>query len=243
VNLAVEAERLHHRSVLLVELALRLGVIAAHLDLEPKHSIHDLLGLGELDLGLIRQTLTPVAPHLHLLAGPPAAIRPVDVRSADILRIVKYSRALADLIIVDVPCTYDDLYFDMLAAADHYVLVLEQSVPAVRSFRMVHEALQARNATGQGYFVVNRYNPRLKGFTLEDLQRLQSIPKFWSIAADPPAFSAAVNNGRSLFQEAPGSPGLADIDALAAALVGAPPPAGATKPNLFARLVRACRLA
>jgi Flp pilus assembly CpaE family ATPase len=200
------------------------------------------MGLGELDLGLIRQVLTPVVPHLQLLAGPPTAIRPVDVPASEALRIVEYGRALADLVVVDLPCTYDDLYFDMLAAADYHILVLEQSVPSVRAFRMVREALALRNAAARGYFVVNRYNPRLKGFTLEDLQRLQAVPKFWSIAADPAGFSAAINHGRPLFEEAPGSPALADIDVLTAALVGAPARSVA-KPNLFARLVRACRLA
>ena len=41
----------------------------------------------------------------------------------------------------DVPCTYDDMYFETLAIADQVVLVGEQKIPSIRTLKLVCEAL------------------------------------------------------------------------------------------------------
>jgi pilus assembly protein CpaE len=240
LNLAHEIGAQHQQRVLLIELSLRIGILATYLHVEPRHDINELIKeLDNLDIDYIRQVLVPVNEHLHLLPGPQYAIESQNVKAADLNRLIYYTRALADVIVLDVACTYDDLYFETLTRTDETVLVWEQMVPSVRSLQMVREALQ-RNRAEQPHqtLVVNRYDPRIKGFTKPELESLLRVSGVRSVARDDAAVTASLNNGRPLRVQAPTSRALTDISALSHELLQLPEKTSKDRVNVFGRLVR-----
>lgn len=212
VNLASEIASLHGRHVILSELSLQIGKLAAYLDINPEHTTFDLLNDGErVDPQMVQRALTHVADRLDVLAGEYRAITPVAASAASVIRLVDYCRSLANIAIFDVPCTYDDMYFETLAIADQVVLVGEQKIPSIRTLKLVCEALTRIDGARKLHIIINRYDARMPGFGVDRLKALLEVNDIITVCNDYASVMASINHGRPLRQEAPRSPALADL--------------------------------
>jgi pilus assembly protein CpaE len=221
INLAEEFASQQRLTSLLIELSLGMGRLATYLDIDPRTTTHDLLSDAErLDLDTVRQALVRVDEHFHALAGPFKGIPTHRPAGDQVLRLVEYARRLAQVVVLDMPYTYDDTYFRTLAAADAVVLVAEQTVPAVHALKTLRDTLQQGEGFGTVYPVINRYDTRREEFTVERLKELLGVAELYTIADDPARCAAAVNSGRLLRQAAPRSRALADISGLTDVLLG-----------------------
>ena len=241
LNIGCELASERRLSCLLVDLSFQMGMLAANLNIEPKFTIQDILkDVASQGLYAVHKALAPVADHLHLIAGPHRAVVSTQVQSHDVLEIIGYCRRLAEWTILDVPSAYDDLYFKILAAADLVVMVAEQRVPSIRAAKLICDRLCPGADPGAIHLVVNRYDPRIKGFRLADLEKLLPVGHLSSVANDPGGIKAADNESRPLRMQAPHSRALADIDALCETLVGkiATPAPTAADLNVLGRLAR-----
>lgn len=220
VNLAYEMASKHGRYVILSELSLQIGKLAAYLDINPDHTTFDLLNVGErLDQQLVQCALTQVSDRLNVLAGEYRAITPLQASAASVIRLVDFCRALSNVAVFDVPCTYDDMYFETLAVADQVVLVGEQKVPSIRTLKLVCEALSRLDGTRRLHIIINRYDPRMPGFGADRLKALLEVPDLLTVCNDYASVMASINHGRPLRQEAPRSAALADMDRVVQALI------------------------
>jgi Flp pilus assembly CpaE family ATPase len=145
------------------------------------------------------------------MVGEYRAITPVSATPADVVRLVEITRSLANVAIFDVPCTYDDLYFETLAVADQVVLVGEQKIPSIRTLKLVCEALERIDGLRKLHIIINRYDPKMPGFGVDRLKTLLGVPELQTISNDYAAVMASINHGRPLRLEAPRSQALADI--------------------------------
>jgi len=221
VNLAYEVAAQHHQHVILSELSLQIGKLAAYLDVNPEHTTFDLLNDGErLDPQMIQRALTRVADRFDVLAGEYRAITPVSATAAAVIRLVDYCRSLANVAIFDVPCTYDDLYFETLAIADQVVLVGEQKIPSIRTLKLVCEALSRIDGARKLHIIINRYDARMPGFGADRLKALLEVEDLLTVCNDYASVMASINHGRPLRQEAPRSAALADINKVVQTLLG-----------------------
>jgi pilus assembly protein CpaE len=223
------------RTCLLVELARRMGTLATYLDIEPGQSTQDLLcDASRLTAHGLRQALTAVAPGLDVLVGPYQDIAPSAVSPRQVYQLLQLARRLASVVVLDVPCTFDDLQFETLGLADQAILVGVQSVSSVRTLKTVRDTLEREEALQDMRLVVNRYEPSLPGFSAERLADLLQVPEVLTVANDYPSVMTAVNHGKPLALAVPFSRALADIRHLAHTLVGAP-----AEPGEGDRLARA----
>jgi pilus assembly protein CpaE len=224
VNLANEIAAQYGRHVILSELSLQIGKLAAYLDINPEHTTFDLLNDGDrVDPQMIQRALTHVGERLDVLAGEYRAITPVQASPASVVRLVDYCRTLANVALFDVPCTYDDLYFETLAIADQVVLVGEQKIPSIRTLKLVCEALSRIDGARKLHIIINRYDPRMPGFGADRLRSLLEVPDLLTVCNDYASVMASINHGRPLRQEAPRSPALADIAKVVKTLLGGQP--------------------
>jgi pilus assembly protein CpaE len=211
------------RHCLLVELARRMGTLATYLDIEPGQNTQDLLSdASRLTAGALRQALTSVTPGLDVLVGPYQDLAPGPVSSRQVYQLLQLARRLASVIVLDVPCTFDDLQFETLGLADQAVLVGVQTVSSIRTLKTVRDTLEREEALGDMRLVINRYEPSLPGFSAERLAELLQVPQVQTVANDYPSVMTAVNHGKPLALAVPYSRALADIRHLAQALVGTP---------------------
>jgi len=163
-----------------------------------------------------------------------------------VLRLVGYLRQLSDVVVLDLPSSFDDLYFDVLAAADHFVMVGEQAVAPVRALKLYHQTAERdplfQRPTLAKHYVLNRYDPKRKGFEVEPVRELLGLPQLLTVADDPAGLAEAANKGRTLRQQSPQSRALEGVSALADRLLAVPAEAPPPRPGRLSRLVRAFRL-
>lgn len=244
VNLAYEIACTHKLPCILLDLSLKIGTVATYLNVEPRYTTRDLLkNRDHLDLHMVRQVLTHVANDLEILAGP-NAISTGEASPEEVLRIIEYTKQLAKVVVLDVPCTYDRLYFETAAAANQVLLIGEQKVPSIRAVSLVRDTLDRITSSLSQCLVVNRHDPKLIGFTTSDLEKLLKVSRIHKIANDA-AVVAAVNNGRPLRLQAAKSQALADLGTLLPCLLGTTDPAQSQKQNLamFRRVLHAVGVA
>jgi pilus assembly protein CpaE len=248
VNIAYELASQHSQSVILSELSLQIGKLAAYLDINPTQTTFDVLSEGErIDAQLVQRALTRVSDRFDILAGEYRQISPINVSTPNVMRFVDICRSLTNFAVFDVPCTYDDMYFRTLAIADQVVLVGEQKIPSVRTLKLVCEALDRVDSLRTLHIVINRYDPKMPGFGVDRLKNLLSKDEILTVSNDYASVMASINHGRPLRQESPRSPALTDIDSLVRRLLnlGEKPTVTTPAPGapLFGRLIRKIGLA
>lgn len=219
INLAGEIARLHGIPCILAELCLGMGRLASYLDIAPRYSTFDLLNDPErIDLEVVRNSLTPVSENFQVLAGPYKGISTVPANAQALMRVVDYLRRLAQVVILDMH-TFDEAYFQMMAAADRIVLIGEQKVPSVHALKTVRDELQKIDGAAPQLLVINRYNAA-SDLTLNHVQELLGVSRMFSVTNDWSSVGSAIDKGRLLSQENPKSRALADIDTIADTLLG-----------------------
>lgn len=249
INVAYELASRHDQSVILSELSLQIGKLAAYLDVNPTQTTFDLLGAGDgIDSAVVQKALTRVADRFDILVGEYRQISPAIVSTGDILRLIDLCRSLSNFAVFDVPCTYDDMYFETLAAADQVVLVGEQKIPSIRTLKLVCEALDRLDSLQKLHIVINRYDPRMPGFGAERLKNLLGKGDLLTIGNDYASVMASINHGRPLRQESPRSPVLGDINRVVQTLLNREKIADHTatpggSPAILGRLIRRFGLA
>jgi pilus assembly protein CpaE len=238
LNLAYEIADRHNIRCVLVDLSLRMGVVASHLNLEPTHTIIDLIrNINRVDAYLVQKALIRVADNFEILAGPQTLLPPMADCARAVVRLVDTLKQIADVIVLDVPCTYDDIYFETLATASRTVLIGEQKLPSIRALKMVREAI-ARNS-GTEHLVINQYDPKIKGFTIDRLLKPLGVTNLQTISRDDPGMSVAMEAAKTLRLASPRSTALADIVALADDVMALAPAVRKKPKGLFSRLGRA----
>lgn len=213
VNFAHELSSQQNKSVLLSELSLQIGKLAAYLDVNPTQTTFDLLtDPSKMDVQSVQKALTQVSEKFNLLAGEYRQITPLTASTGDVIRLIDICRGLANFAIVDLPCTYDDMYFETLAASDQIVLVGEQKIPSIRTLKLVCEALDRIDGLKTLHIVINRYDAKMPGFGAVRLKNLLGRPELLTVANDYASVMASINHGRPLRQESPRSPALLDME-------------------------------
>lgn len=249
-NFAYEIAMTRHIKTVLMELSLQMGMVATYLDVAPRYTTYDLLiNMSKVDLDYVQQTLTPVNEFLDILPGPQQLMAPRDIAARDVLLLLDFAKRLCGIVVVDLPCTYNDLFFETLAVADHVVLVAEQKLPSIRALKVLFDELGRDPRIGteniQRHLVINRYTHKNSQFSVANLQNTLGIEGLKTIANDHIAVTESINLGRPLRLVAPKSKPLEDIRELITEMFAASPPMVNAKPatgSLFGRLGRAMGL-
>jgi pilus assembly protein CpaE len=222
INLAYEMAHLYQVRCILAELSPQVGAFATYLNVEPQFTTRELFrDIERQGVYAVQKALTRVGDNLEILAGPHRVMAPLEVNPQGVLQLIECIRRLAGAVVLDVPCTFDPLFFHTVESADQLVLVAEQKVLSLRTLKLLREALSRSAAPRPQHLLINRYDPKIQGFTAPELEKILGVPKLLTVRNDWAAVSDALNHGRPLRLEAPQSRALADLDALAAALRGA----------------------
>jgi Flp pilus assembly CpaE family ATPase len=113
VNLSHEITRRPKTTCLLLEMAFQVGTIATTLDLDPPLTTYDLLSDPErLDIHGVRQAITSMPGSFDVIVAPFRDIRPAAVPLERVLRLIRFARRLASVVVLDLPCTFDEVYFE-----------------------------------------------------------------------------------------------------------------------------------
>ena len=242
-NVAYEMASQRQRHVVLIELAQRMGVIATNLDVAPVCTLADLLAdPAQLDGELVQRSLIKVSDNLELLAGSQGVISHDAFPVSGVLRVLDYIRPLAEVIILDVPCTYSEFQFEILGIADQVVVIGEQSIASIRTLKLMLDSMPQGAQATKAHIVINRYDPQIDGLTVNNLTKTLGVTRIYTVPDDRPSVLAAANEGKVLRQTTPHSPVVAAIGKIVEDLLGVE---GRTRkptgPHLLRRLFSAFR--
>jgi Flp pilus assembly CpaE family ATPase len=193
-------------------MTLQMGMLVTHLNVEPKYTLADLLTYQlELDMHMVEKALTRFSDSLFVLADPERPVSQTPDLPMKLASVIDSLRTLADFVVLDAPCTFDDSYFDILNVSNKVILVAEQRIPAIRNAQVVLEALGCNRNPANHHLVLNRYDAGLTGFTSSDIAKLLHLPRVMTLTNDPMRVTAALNQGQPLRLAVPKTPLLSDI--------------------------------
>jgi CheY-like chemotaxis protein len=109
------------------------------------------------------------------------------------------------VVLVDLPCSFDDVLFETLSQAQQTVLVGVQSVSSMRALKLVRDVMVREEGTAAPTVVINRYDPHLVGFEAPRLEELLGGQPLLTVPADLPSLMAAVGANQPLHVVAPHS--------------------------------------
>lgn len=215
INLANEIACGTKRAVILTEIGIRMGRLAAILDITPQYTTEDLLlNLSAMDANNVQRALANVKDRFSVLPGPYKSLAATISGLPELERLLGYLRRCADVIILDMPYTFDDLYFGLIGCADQLVLVTEQKVPSIHAMMVVRDALRSRGHMMPQHLVLNRYSSDYPGASLAEIKSLLKVDDLLLIHSDGLGVMTSLNQGKPLRDAAPHSPVLGDVDRL-----------------------------
>jgi Flp pilus assembly CpaE family ATPase len=222
VNLAYELAYWSKRDCILAELALPMGRLSTYLNCKAPYTLGNLLESGYLDLYSLREVLYHYDQHLELLCSPYQELTAEDWRNDDtvhhrLLDVLDSLPRVAPLVVVTLPPTLDDLYFQAIARSDKVLLVAEQTLPAMHNLVRVQKVLEGELGISQYDVILNKYDPSLKGYSRAELANSLKI-NLRTISNEPDRLRTAMNEGCPLRQCEPKSVVLQEISQLAAQL-------------------------
>jgi pilus assembly protein CpaE len=212
-NLAYEISILFGKETILIESPGSYGTIATFLNLDAKFTSDDLVrSSDDLDVYRIKEALTSYSKNLSILPASKHLGESNDVCIDSFQRILKLSRQLADVVIIDLQTKYQSLYRVALDNSDKQVLIGEQTIPSIN---VLHEKLIGTYAGYCPTVVISKYDKGDAEIRKDSITNYLDSRHVFTIANDHACFCKALNTGTPLRFSNKRSKALDDIEILA----------------------------
>jgi pilus assembly protein CpaE len=216
VSLALLLRERGQAAVALVDADFLTGDTTLHLDLAPKRTILDLVPyIDAVDARLIDQVIAKHRSGLHVLTRPPNPEQ-AEVLTAEHVRTILSSLAqMYDEVVIDTALTYDDRMLGVLDLADLYVVTVTPHLGTLRSARhFLHVARTLGYPDDRMCFVLNRAS-NMFGLSFDDVASVLGSRSILRIPTGGSEVTEAVNVGRPVVLDKPGTPVARALQALA----------------------------
>ena len=243
-NIALVAANLRPDRVVLVDLDLQFGGVAAQLDIEPKQTLADVARDASAlkSSELLRGYAVKHGTGLHVLCAPPTPEQAELVTPDAVKNILATLVNGYDHVIVDAGSVLDERTMLALESADTVVIPVYPEIPAMKS---VHSLLDFLNVSGTlGSKAVFVLNNAFAGDMLKprDIEHALGTKIVFDLPYDPFLYLKAVNEGVPIVLGAAGTPPAERLVKLAGSVFGQDgftlPPAEPERRRLFGGLRR-----
>jgi pilus assembly protein CpaE len=220
LNLASEIGRLRNSLCIVAESAISFGRLAHYLDIAPPVTIGDLLeDFDGLDTERVRRALTKVDEHLRVLVGAYRSITPQQLSPESVSKLIECAKRLAEFIVIDARSVCDSFDFERLSQIQQLVLVTQPTFSSLQNLKLILDALVERRCMAEKFVVMNQYRGE-SDCTPRGIADALGLPIVYTVDYDFAAVRAAENAGKTLRAVASRSRPLAEITALAKAVLG-----------------------
>jgi pilus assembly protein CpaE len=223
-NLALVLNRPHPGSVVLMDLSLQFGDIAALLAMTPDGSIAEFAAsdAGMADRHVIQQALSLGPQGLTVLAAPPSPELADYVTTAHLRALVAELRSTFETVVADTTAQLSEITLEALENSDHIVLVTDFSVTSVKNTRLIMSVIGVLQVDPERIVVVanHRDAPLAGGMDKARIEDFLRHPVAAEIPHDAQAIGGSVSSGVPVVIGGHSSPATAAFERLAAALTG-----------------------
>jgi pilus assembly protein CpaE len=222
-TLAFALAQTYPRQVALAELGPGVPELALDLDLEPRHTIADLVrDWDRLDATAIRQALVEHPGGVQILAYPPEVLEPVAVPAPALQQTTLLLRHLFDFSVLDLGYSLNEATLAALRLADCVVVVVCLDVPSLRLGRQLLRRLRDHGIPERKVrTVANRYGERNQIAWKRAEEALGAKIDVW-VPDDSGTLNRALNHGKPLTETARRAGITRRIDQLAREVNGRP---------------------
>ncbi len=221
VALGLAIRRLTEKQVALVDLGLQCSALSALLDLEPEHTISELVDpTSAIDSIRLESVLCKHESGLQLVAAPKRIEEAEMVSAATVATTLKLMDELFDFILVDCGHSLNEGCVAAWERSQHLLYVVDQSVTSIRPaqrFLNLFERLQLQSVTPE--FLLNRFDPD-NPISPDSIGTALRRPLIGRLPCDEDSFAKAQLGCGDLFLAAPTSALRAAVDELASRLCG-----------------------
>jgi pilus assembly protein CpaE len=210
--------------VLLVDCDLQFGDVGVFLNLQSQRNIVDLVrSVDDLDLDLVDNVLMNHDSGLKILLAPGRPEDAEEVLPDKTAELIQKLRGVFDFIVVDMASKLDDLAVALFDVADRIVLVLNPTLPSVKSVRIILDLFgRLEYPEGKAQIVINKVTQELERLKVSiPVAAIESNLKrkpLGVIPMDERKVLAAINRGVTVIAKDRALPPAKDLVALADAL-------------------------
>ncbi len=197
VNLAIALHRVTNKSVVLVDASLQFGDIAVTLNLQPTHSIADLVPqIDEMDQSVVESVLTAHSGGIKVLLAPPRPEMADLVLVEHVQRILEHLKKHFDFVVVDTWTSLHDTVLTAMDVADLIILLTTPDIPSLRNVKLFFEVSeQLGYPSAKITLVLNKSDPRRSRIRASDIEESLKHPVLVEIPMDDAMALASVNQG------------------------------------------------
>ena len=182
----------------LLDLDLRFGDVGIALDLRSPNSITDLLAQpGSVDQALVDDLFVKHPSGLRALLAPETLALADTIEPASVARAIEGLRAHFDLLVCDLPSSFDDVTGAVLQIADVVLLVTTPELAALKDLQRAIVAAPALRSEARTKLVVNRF-PSRAAVDVAEIERALGRKVMVTIPSDGAAITTALNTGISI---------------------------------------------
>jgi pilus assembly protein CpaE len=197
--LAVEIATLMREATALFDLDLEGGGVAEALDLTPQYTIADLASAGVVDSALLEKASTVLANGVHVFARPHTILAAHGVEEAALRSILQAAHNTFPYVVLDLPRHLSPLAGAAIEHCTRLVLVVQLTVPSLRSTQRIIDAITAEGLSGKHIeLVVNRYRKNTTNCTIEMVERQFGRRVLAVVPSDFKSVHTALDSGQPL---------------------------------------------
>lgn len=192
--------------VCLIDLDVNSGDVAIMLQLNPSHTINDLIAFnGMIDEGALQSIFTRHSDRLSIVAAPVRLDSPDHATTDDIGRMIDTLKSMFDFVVIDTSGVFDDNALTALDRTDTIILVATLDIPALKGLKLATGTLDLLNYSRDTWtFVLNRADGKV-GLSVDEFESTLGLKSDISLVSSREVL-AAVNRGQALVSAYPSHP-------------------------------------
>lgn len=222
VNIAVAAARNRADKVVIVDMDLQFGAAAAHLNLDPKQTIFDVIRdeTAMREPELLRTYAMRHDSGLHVLAAPVMPESAEQITPAHVSQILTTLLDGYELVVIDAGSQLDERIMNVFEAAETVVLPVYPEIPALKAVHALLDYLNEAGSVGsKATFVLNNMFAR-EILKPRDIESALGTKISVDLPYDAFLYLKAVNEGVPIVLGAPRSPAAEKLVKLSASAFG-----------------------
>lgn len=198
INLAHALSQQPNKKVVLIDLDLQFGDVAMALQMDPKKTISDAIGMqNQVDELATSSLLTNRSESLDVLLAP---TNPTDVEliSASLVgSLIENLKKSYDYIVIDTPPAFTEIVLEAFDQADRCFLLSTLEMPSIKNLKLVIETLKALNVPERKLEFVLNHSDIDSGLNLFDVSKSLGH-RFTTFIPSSSNVSVSINKGVAL---------------------------------------------
>jgi pilus assembly protein CpaE len=154
VNFALALRNQTKKEVTIFDLNFQFGDVALMLNIYPKNTVFDLMGMGKFDPETIDIFLTTHNSGVKILPSPIDPSQGEAIESSVTTKIFDGLGRITDYLLIDSPFGFSDSVLSLIESVDFMFLVATKDVPSIKNLKICLQLLDRLKFNRENIFVV-----------------------------------------------------------------------------------------